>query len=153
MRGVYSIDALITALTTAKTLVLIEAPSTKCLEILSASVTTQGSNVTNQQLEAEWKRVTTLGSPVGTSQTPSPMESGDQAAGSTVLVNLTSEPTTYSTALIFDRQGFASLAGYQHMPVPEERISVPPSGSIGLYLDTAPTSTNFAIKVTYREIG
>jgi hypothetical protein len=153
MRGVYTIDAKITSLSTSKSLVLLTAPATACLEILSASVGNAGTNVTNQQLEVEFARVTTLGSPVGTAQTPSPEENGDQAAAATATVNLTTEPTTVSTTKVFDHQGFASLAGYQHVPVPEERINVPPSGSIVLKMMTAPTAFDCVVSVRYREIG
>jgi hypothetical protein len=152
MRGVYTVDIKISALAAAKTLLLLQAPAGACVEIISAMVGSSGSNVTNQQLEAEWAKVTTLGSPTGTAITPSPQEHGDVAAGSTVTGNLTVEPTTYS-AQIYDHQGFPSLGGYQHQPVPEERIVVSPSAAIGLKLISTPTSLDLVVRVVFREIG
>jgi hypothetical protein len=152
MRGVYEASIHIAGLNGLKTLILLEVPAGKTLEILSASVT-NATNNTNQQLEAGFYNVTTLGSPAGTSVTPWQNEQGDAASSVTVLANLTAEPTTYN-ATSFAGMGFASLAGWQYQPVPEERLIMSPSKNWGLRLtDTAPTAFDCDARVSWREIG
>jgi hypothetical protein len=152
MRGVYTAEIKISAFNSTKSAMLIQAPALKAVEIISAHIGNVGTNVTNQQLEACLTRVTTLGSPVGTAITPNPEEVSDQAAGSTVTGGLTTDVTTKSVNL--DHQGFASLAGYQYAPVPEERALIPPAGSAVLYLPVAPgVAFDAVVQVKFREIG
>lgn len=153
MRGVYSADIKISSLAAAKSLIYITAPAAKCVEIISAMVGSCGSNVTNQQLEATWQKVNSLGTPTGTAITPSPQETGDQAAGSTVVGNVTASEPTYLSGITYDHQGFASLSGYQHSPVPEERIIIAPSATYGLRMLSTPTSLDAVVRVVFREIG
>ncbi len=151
MRGVYTADIKLTAWASNKGVILIQAPALKAVEIISAHIGNVGSNVTNQQLEAIIARVATLGSPVGTAITSNPEEAGDQAAGSTVTGGLTTDITAYGVNL--DHQGFASLAGYQYAPVPEERALIPPAGSGIMRLPVAPTAFDLVAQVKFREIG
>lgn len=153
MKGVYTSFVKIAGLNAAKTVLYLTAPSSRALEIISSSIGNSGTNVTNQQLEATWQRITTLGTPTGTSLTPSPQETNDQAASATAVGNVTASEPTYTAGVVFDQQGFASLAGYQHAPVPEERIVVPPSASIGLRMLSTPTAFDADVKVVHREIG
>lgn len=153
MKGAYTATIKCSTISAARTLLYITAASTKVVQILSTAIGTSGSNTTNQQLEAYWGKITTLGSPTATSITPTPMEQGDQAATSTVAGNCTVEPTTISATITHGRQGFSSLGGYQYMPVPEERFFIPPSGSWALYLASTPTSTDFVCDVSFVEIG
>ena len=60
----------ISGLNSARTLLYITAPATRCVEILSAKVT-DASNATNQQLECCWQQIGTLGTPTATPLTPS----------------------------------------------------------------------------------
>src|SRR5262249_13125420 len=126
MRGVYDSFIHITGLNALKSAMLIEVPAGKLLEILSGQISNPSNN-TNQQLEAGFYKVTRLGSPVGTSVTPTPMEVGDAASSVTVLGNLTTEPTTVSATIATGVAGFSSLAGWQYQPVPEERLVMSPS--------------------------
>jgi hypothetical protein len=152
MRGVYTAEIKLSAWASIKGMILIQAPALKAVEIISAHVGNVGTNVTNQQLEAVIARVSALGSPVGTAITPNPEEVGDQAAGSTVTGGLTTDITTYGVNL--DHQGFASLAGYQYAPVPEERALIPPAGSGILHLPVAPgVAFDAVVQVKFREIG
>lgn len=152
MRGVYTAEIKVTAFASIKGAILIQAPALKAVEIISAHIGSVGTNVTNQQLEAVIARVATLGAPVGTAITPNPEEAGDQASGSTVTGNLTTDITTYGVNL--DHQGFASLAGYQYAPVPEERALIPPAGSAILRLPVAPgVAFDAVVQVKFREIG
>lgn len=152
MRGVYTAEIKISSTTTVKGLILIQAPSLKAVEVISAHIGNVGTNVTNQQLEAVIARVGTLGSPIGTSITPNPEEVGDKAADSTVTGNLSTDISAYGVNL--DHQGFASLAGYQYAPVPEERALIPPAGAGIMRLPVAPgVAFDLIAQIKFREIG
>lgn len=151
MRGVYTISAQISSLSTAKTLMLLQAPSTAVVEIYNVSVSNR-TNETNEQLSIGLYKVVTLGSPGGTSATPEKHESLDSSAASTCTANLTSEPSSYSSNAI-DLQGVASLSGYRYDPIPEERPIVGPSQAVGVRILTAPTAFDCTVQVVFREIG
>ena len=153
MRGVYEATIRISALSAVKTLLYITAPAARAVEILSAAVTNE-SNVTNQQLECTLQTVTTLGTPTGTALTPTKMEQGDQASGSTCVGNVTASEPTYTANTEVGREGWASLAGYRFQPLPEERPTIAPSATMGLRLiNTTPTAFDCDVRVVYREIG
>lgn len=152
MRGVYTASYRITGLSSAKTLMYITAPASKVVEILSASVTNE-SNETNEQLICTLQTVSGLGTPSGTAVVPAKHETGDQAAGSTVKANVTASEPTYLTDTEIGREGFSSLGGYYFDPLPEERPTIAPSGTVGVRCITAPTSFDAVVKVTFREIG
>lgn len=151
MRGVYTANLEITGLSSAKTVILLQAPSTGVLEILSVRLSNL-NNETNEQWSVGLYHVTTVGSPAGTSITPEKHEKLDASSTVTALGNLTDEPTAYSSKPI-DQDGPASLAGYRYDPLPEERPICPPSGAIGLRMLTAPSSVNVSAQIVYREIG
>lgn len=154
MRGVYRANGQVTGLTAGRTLVYVTAPATAAVEILSARVSPVGSNVTNQNLEAALQRVSSLGTPTGTTLTPAKAENGDAAAASTVVGDVTANEPTYAANTQHDRSGFASLAGYQHAPVPEERVVIPPSATVGLrLLTTSFASCDLDYEICFREIG
>ena len=151
MRGVYTAQTKISSNTSAKTLAYITAPSGKCVEIISASVTVSGT--TNQQLECALQRISSLGTPTASSITPSPQESADQAAGSTVAMNVTASEPTYSSGVTFCQEQFSSLGGWRYMPAPEERVVLPGSGNIGLRLLGGMSSADVDVNIVFREIG
>lgn len=151
MRGVYTAYIDITGISTAKTLMLIQSPSTAVVEIIGIHVTNLDVE-TSEQLSIGLFRVTTLGSPSGTAITAEKHEPGDAAATATETGNLTVEPTAYSSNPI-DKQGVNNLAGYHYDPIPEERPIIPPSGAYGVRLLVAPTSFNCSVMVVFREIG
>jgi hypothetical protein len=154
MRGVYRTNVQATGLTAGRTVIYITAPANRVVEILSASVTPIGTNVTNQNLECAFQRITTLGTPTGTTLTPNPTEPNDQAAASTCVGNVTASEPTYTANTQHGRQGFASLGGWQHAPVPEERMVIPAGATVGLRLLTATfTSQDIDGEVVFREIG
>lgn len=154
MRGVYTTAVQVTNITAGKTLAYVTAPSNKVCEILSATVSGVGSNVTLQNLDVGLFNVTSLGTPTATSNTPQPEEPGDQAAGSTVKTNVTASEPTYGTTPI-DRQGGPNLgAGYQFCPVPEERPIIPGGATVGLrLLNSSLTSQDLNVQIKFREIG
>jgi hypothetical protein len=155
MRGVYTAAAKLPAITSAGTLGYITAPANKIVELLSIIVTNE-SNATNYQMEVQLCPITTLGAPSSyAAVTPQKHETGDQAAGTTVNLasgNLRTEPTTYGTPLT--QEGAASVVGYRHEPQPEERIYLTNAANFGIRLITTPgASTDFDVRVTFREIG
>ena len=152
MRGSFRANFTTAALVAGPSYLLqITTPATICVEILGATIGTT-NNVTNQQLEAFFQRASVAGTGA-TSVTPSKNESGDQASGSTVGAVPTGAPTLTANT-IHGKQGFASLAGWTYSPVPEERLTVPPSGIVVLILNTASfTSSIFDVEISYREIG
>lgn len=153
MRGVYTAQIQATGQTAAKTAIYITAPATAAVEILSASLTNI-DNETNEQLECCLQRVSSLGTPTGTSLTPSKSENGDQAAGSTAVGNVTASEPTYSNNTQVGREGFPSLGGWRYQPTPEERIVIPPGGTVGLRILTSTfTSLGWDAMIVFREIG
>lgn len=152
MRGVYTASYRISGLSAAKTLMYVTAPSTKVVEILSASLCNE-TNETNEQLLCTLQTVNSLGTPTATTVTPAKHEAGDQAAGSTVKANVTASEPTYVSDTEIGREGFSSLGGYYYDPMPEERPTIAPSATMGLRIINAPTSFDAVVKITFREIG
>lgn len=154
MRGVYRASIKITGVTTAKTLLYITTPSTAVIEILSARVTDTNED-TSEQIQAELNRISSLGTPTGTSVTPKPTEEGSAASGVTCKGNITvSEPTYDSAGDEIANHGANKLGGWEYVPLPEERIIVKPSDSVGLRLiDAIANSSTIVAEITFREIG
>lgn len=151
MKGVYTAQAKIGSLASAKTVMYLTAPATKTLEILGVTVT-QETNATNFQFSIGIDNISALGTPTATTVTPTPHELGDQAATATCKANVTANEPTYSTRIT--GEGAASLVGYRFEPPTEgDRIYVQPSTSIGIRMLTTPSSSDFDIRLTYREIG
>jgi len=152
MKGVYTVSIPIAALAAAKTALYITAPATKVIEILSASLTNE-SNETNEQVECCLQRVNVLGAPTKTDVTPAKHENGDQAATATCAGNVTASEPSYVADTEIGREGFPSLGGWRFDPVPEERMYIPPSGTVGLRVLNSPTAFDAIAKLTFREIG
>jgi hypothetical protein len=152
MRGVYSASIKISSVTAAKTLLYVTAPADKVVEILSASVT-NASNETNEQVECTLQRVTTLGTPTGTAVTPAKHEAGDQAAGSTVVGNVTASEPSYTANTQIGYEGAGTLGGWYFDPTPEERPIVGGQATVGLRLLTSPSSVDLIATVRFREVG
>jgi hypothetical protein len=150
MRGVYTAATKIAGLNATKTLAYITAPAAKAVEIIGCTVTNE-SNANNFQMQIAIANITTLGSPTGTTITPTPHEKGDQAAGSTTVFNITASEPTYGTTIT--QEGAASLVGYRHEPAPEERLIVQPGASVGVRMITTPTAFDCDVRLTFREIG
>ena len=152
MRGVYHANIKISGVTTAKTLMYLTTPADKVVEVLSATVT-NASNETNEQAEVQMQHITTLGTPTATALTPAKSEQGDQAAASTVKYNVTaSEPTYDANGTVF-QEGDASLNGWYHQPIPEERVIVSGQKSIGIKTLNTLTSLDLVVRLSFREIG
>lgn len=152
MRGVYTTEYEITSLTGARTVLILRAPPTAVLEILSASLSNSNSD-NAEQMEAGLYVVTNLNSATGTIITPRKHEPGDSASLAGSSGNLTVEPGSYDSVAI-DHQGWNNLAGYRYDPIPEERPIIGPTGAVGLrYLDNPVSGFNAIAQIVYREIG
>jgi hypothetical protein len=153
MRGVYASGISISSLNSQRTLIYVTAPSGKTVELITSTIGNSGSNVTNQQLKSAWQRITTLGTPTGTTITPTPTEKGDQAAGATVVGNVTASEPTYGSGLTQGQRGFPSLGGYDPNFQPETRFYIQPGDTWGLRMLTTPTAFDAEVEITHREIG
>lgn len=152
MRGCYNAKYKISGLTAAKTLMYITAPADQVIEILSAYVT-NASNETNEQIEVALQKITTLGTPTGTSVTPAKEEDGDQASGVTCKADISASEPTYDANGVVDGQGAPSLNGYKFEPTPEERPTIKGQLSIGLRNINSVTSLDVVVQIRFRLIG
>lgn len=143
----YTVTVQDQAVTTAKDLIRITAPATMMLCVTRAWVS-QRENVTSEQGRALLCRASNT--QTGTSATPQALEANDPAATFTAQT-LTADHTLSST--LFD-EDFNWVAGYLWMPAPEERIWVPPSGSLVLRSALAPAaSRRVSAGVAVIEVG
>jgi len=154
MRGVYRAADTIASVTTAKTLIYLTTPATAVIEILSARITAQNED-TSEQIMAELNRISSLGTPTATTITPKPTEELSAASAVTAKSNVTaSEPTYDDESAAIASGGANKLAGWEYVPLPEERAIIKPSDSVGLRLiDAIANSTNLTAEIIYREIG
>lgn len=152
MRAVYTITTSITNLSTQRTLLYFTAPDSMVIEILSATIT-NSSNNDNEQLEGGLYRISSLGTPTSTPVTPIPHESSSGDSSVDAAANVTLDEPIYETNPLH-LEGWSNLIGYHYDPIPESRILVSPSGSIGLRLTKLPTTNfNCDATITFREIG
>lgn len=154
MRGVFRAVDTISGVTTAKTLLYIEVPTDAVIEILSARITCQDED-TSEQIMAELNRIATLGTPTATTITPKPTEEGSAAFGGTVKSNVTaSEPTYDAEEAAIHSGGANKLAGWEYVPLPEERPIISPGDDVGLRLiDAIANSSDLTAEIVFREIG
>ena len=154
MQGVYRLSGTITGVTTAKTLLIIETHATKPIEILSARITNQDED-TSEQIFAELTRIVTRGSPTMTTEVPKPTEESSSAYGGVCSLNVTASEPTYDdiTDAIFSG-GANKLGGWEYFPAPEERAIVAAADDVGLRLvDAIANSSNLTAEITFREFG
>ncbi len=130
----------------ARTLVQINNAATTTLEIIRMVIT--ASTTTSAALDVLVKRVTTAGT--GTSFTAIELRPIDSAFGGTCTTNHTAEGTAGDTIL---REYFNALNGWLYLPVPEERIVIPPSERFALAFGAAPAATTFSAAITFGTRG
>ena len=154
MRGVYVVRDKITGVTTAKELLYLATSSTDMIEILSARITCEDED-TSEQINAQLARATgTVGG--GDALTPKPTEEGDQASsvtakgGNTAITGMTVDSVENSIA----SGGANKLGGWEYVPLPEERHIVSVSDFVVLQLlDDIANSCDLTAEIIYREIG
>ena len=156
MRGVYRLSATISAVTTAKTLLHLSVPADGVIEILSARITCQDED-TSEQIFAELNRIASGGggTPTDTTEVPKPLEEGASAWGGTAARNVTaSEPTYDDISDALHSGGANKLAGWEYVPLPEERPIISPSDDMGLRLiDAIANSSDLTAEIVFRAIG
>jgi len=154
MRGVFRLVDTLTAVTTAKQLLYLAAPSGAVVEILSARVTAQDDD-TSEQIMVELNRATgTVGG--GDALTSKPTEEGSAAyggsakGGNTAITGMT--PDGESDAIASG--GANKLAGWEYVPLPEERATLAPDDQLVLRtVDDISAATDLTCEITFREIG
>jgi len=152
MRGVYSVQASIATVTTAKTLIQIKAGTASALEILRAWIT-NGTVTTDDNVEGIIVRKSAAATV--TSFTPLLFDPSDQAAkavGGTAATGHTATVEGTDTDVLV-REAFSVLAGWTWLPTPEERMVVPQGGIIALKSNIAITSATLVCGMIFREIG
>ena len=147
-RGFYEAQIAISGISSARTLLYITAPAAKVVEVVFSHFG-NSSVETNEQCYAAWQRIGTLGTPTGTSLTPSPVMRGDQAAGSTVVGNVTASEPTYTANTVIGAMSFPSLNGYLF----ERPFIIQAADSYGFRLLNGPSAFDAQVTVRFREIG
>lgn len=149
MRGLFNASFAIAGLTTAKTLGYLTTPSSKSIEIVRIEIE-NGSNETNEQIAVSLKKVSSLGTPTGTTLTPAKTTDGDQSAGTAGKYDVTANEPTYSDVLI--RYGFGTLYGLEK-DLSMTPIEVPPSTTVGITLDANCSAFDCRVNVWFKEHG
>jgi hypothetical protein len=147
--GTYSIVAQAQTVATAITILELTAPATGALQILRAWCQ-QSSSTTSAMARIEILRKTGTITGTATPPTPRPVEVGMPASGMTVKWIATAEGTD---GVILLEEDWNLLNGWLYLPVPDERIWVPPSGIIALKFVAAPTSAAYSFGMNVRELG
>lgn len=135
------------SVTTAISILQVTAPATMTLEIVRAWVT-QSTSTTSAQNDVILVRKTAT--VTGTSITPVKLEVGDPAPTFTALRSASAEGTDGD---IVAGEGHNVLNGWLYLPVPEERIKVPPSGILALKFPSVPPSATYRYGIVLREHG
>ena len=153
MQGVYRLSATIPTVTAAKSLLIIETGALRPIEILSARITCEDED-TSEQIYAQLNRITTLGTPTMTTEVPKPTEEGSIAYTGVCSANVTASEPTYDdiTDAIFSG-GANKLGGWEYFPAPEERVIVGAADDVGLALiDAIANSSDLTAEITFREL-
>jgi hypothetical protein len=147
-RGKYSVSFQSQTISTAITLLEIVAPSTAAIVLyrawISANTTTAGA--ANIQI----LRKSATGTSAATAPTPAPLDAS-AASGATIKWKESAEGT--ASNIIYDDWFRVDGGPWIWLPVPEERVIVPPSGIIALKFATAPASNSFSCGIVYEELG
>ena len=154
MRGVYRLGGTAVSVAVTKTLVFLRAPATGVIEILSARITCENED-TSEQFIGELNR--TDGSAAGTSTAEVAKPTEELSAASVVTlgsIDYTVEPTVYDHLTdAIARGGANKLGGWEYVPLPEERPVLAPSDRVGLRIIGPFTAAIFTGEIIYREIG
>lgn len=141
-------------ISTAITFLQLKAGANNGFVIIRASLTQYGSTTSAQEeIEIVRKSVAATVS-TAVAGTTLFFRDPNQAAASLTLgtsatgVTATGEGTDGDVIL---REGFNVLNGWMYIPVPEERIYVPPGGIIGLKFPTSPASQTWKQEVVIME--
>lgn len=152
--GPFSVVMNNVAVTAARTLIQLQAGAASSIEILKVWVSQSNTTVSAQQRIQIHRKVTAFSTV--TSATPAPLGGGaaaDAQSGTTATgTNASAEGAGAETVLYADT--FNVLNGWLYVPVPEERIIVPPALYLGIKFPTDPAiSTTYTCGVIFQELG
>ena len=149
----FAITVAAQAQTAAKTLIELAGAATVVTTVERMWIS-QSTFDTSENLSAKVQRITTTGTGTSSTATVAKIDSGGAALAGTVKTNMTVEPT-YTANTVIVNQGFNVLSGWLWTPASDDEvISIPPSGLLGVMLNTAPSgSMSFDYGCTFREIG
>lgn len=125
------------AVTTARTLIYVTAPSNGAV-LISRGQATQANLTGTDQLYAALQRITTLGTPTATSITPKPIGKHG-AALFTAKGNVTASEPTYTADDDDGLEGYHIRSGWYYKP--DHGLIVEAGASAGLRLLSAPPSS------------
>jgi hypothetical protein len=147
-RGVYSYSAQAQTVSTAITILELTAPSTAVLRLIRAwiSANTTTAAAINPQILRKSVACTGTASP----PTPRPIDAS-AASGVAQRWKATAEGTAGD--ILYSEFARADGGPWIWLPLPDERIIVPPSGIIALKFATAPASNSFDFGFIYEELG
>jgi hypothetical protein len=133
-----------------------------CIVALRRLEIYQSGTTTIAQIRAEFFKRDTAGTLTMTSVTPQGIIIGGPAsglagntapAGGTARIGINSSADSGGTYTSINPFGFNNLNGFLWVPVPEERIIVPPSTLSGIRLLAAPaTLTGWTVSLEFEEI-
>lgn len=145
--------------TTAFDLWELLAPADMCLALhmITFSQSTEAGDAEAEMLNVVFKRATgsfTSGSG-GSSPTLTPKNQGQVAASATLEANNTTIAVVGSGTLTeFWTEAFNVQAGYQHLPIPENRFILSPSTALIVTMSSTPAdSVTFNATIVWEEIG
>lgn len=125
------------AVTTARTLIYVTAPSNGAI-LISRGQATQGNQTGDEQLYCALQRITTLGTPTATTITPKPLGKHG-AALFTAKGNVTASEPTFTADDEDGLEGYHIRSGWYYKP--GHGLIVEASASAALRLLSAPPSS------------
>ena len=135
------------AISASITLLQVVAPTTAGLEVLRAWASQDSSTSSVQNSIAILRK---SASATVTACNVTPLSPWTAAASATSGGSATSEGTD---GLVLYQDSFNILNGWLYLPVPEERIYVPPGSTIALkFMAAPPTSASFVAGFVFREL-
>ena len=149
--SLYAVAVAAEAHTDADTLIELTAAAT-CVISLERAYISQSTQDTSENLSAKVQRITTTGT--GSAFTIAKMSNLAGTVASSAKTNITVE-STYTANTVLVQQGFNVLNGWLWTPASDDEvITVPPSGLIGIMLNTVPAaSIDFSYGCVFREYG
>lgn len=148
-RGKYSVSFQSQTISTAITILEVTAPSTAVLIIHRAWISANTTTAAAVNIQILRKSAAATGT--ATPPTASPIDgSASLTTGATIRWKATVEGTAGS--ILYDDWLRADGGPWIYLPVPEERIIVPPSGIIALKFATAPASNSYSAGIVFEEL-
>jgi hypothetical protein len=152
-RNIYTVTVSHVAVTLAKNLLTLTAPTGKQLQILQAEFT-NANNETNEQLTCAIYAVSAAGTGTPTYVVPQPVWIGGTAASTNMAAHTyaTTEPTLASLPIF--SQASASLSGWLYAPAARATIKLPPAAAATFRItDSTYTALTVSLLVTFAEMN